>query len=152
MADSLPCTSKGIRPGSRSAYCQLLYIYTYIHYMFRVNLPPHGMVPPDPGPRHNVPPLGYARLSQIPCKYHANQLAKSTTPSTSIHTNPHAPQVQRGGGVQTMNQGGRGRRSDAGAYIYIWASLKGLKGLTGIHSGAATEPIGLQAPLLHLHE
>ena len=28
----------------------------------RVNLPPHGMVPPDPGPRHNVPPLRYSRL------------------------------------------------------------------------------------------
>ena len=29
--------------------------------MFHVHLP-HGMVPLDPGPRHNVPPLGYARL------------------------------------------------------------------------------------------
>ena len=32
--------------------------------VFRLNLPPppHGMVPPDPGPRHTVPPLGYSRL------------------------------------------------------------------------------------------
>ena len=44
----------------------------------------------------------------------------TTTPSASIHTNPHAPQVHRGGGVQTMTMpggGGRGR-SDAGAYIW----------------------------------
>ena len=30
--------------------------------VFRVKLPPHGMLPPDPGPGHTVPPLGYARL------------------------------------------------------------------------------------------
>ena len=48
----------------------------------------------------------------------------TTTPSASIHTNPHAPQVHRGGGVQTMTmpRGGRGR-SDAGAYIYIYIKL-----------------------------
>ena len=71
--------------------------------------PSHGMVPPDPGPGHTVPPLGYARLLafhiclcsltqsnsvQIPCK--SPPVAKTTTPSTSIHTNPHAPQVHRG--------------------------------------------------------
>ena len=37
-------------------------IYGIYALVFRVNLPPHGMVPPDPGPGHNVPPLGYLRL------------------------------------------------------------------------------------------
>ena len=38
---------------------RVLYYYASV---FRVNLPPHGMVPPDPGPGHTVPPLSYARL------------------------------------------------------------------------------------------
>ena len=42
-----------------------VYIYMSLYIkalVFRVNLPPHGMVPLDPGPWHTVPPLGYARL------------------------------------------------------------------------------------------
>ena len=39
--------------------------------VFRVNLPPnpHAMVPLDPGPGHNVAPLGYARLLALICLY-----------------------------------------------------------------------------------
>ena len=73
--------------------------------VFRVHLPLHRMVPQTLGPRHNVPPLGYSRLLafhinslQIPCN--STPLAKTTTPSTSLHTNPHT------------------RRSDARAYIH----------------------------------
>ena len=81
------------------------------------------MVPPDPGPGHTVPPLGYARLlafhiclipalSQIPCKYRAVQhhLQGLRLHQPAFTHNPLAPQVHRGGGVQTMTmpRGGGG--------------------------------------------
>ena len=81
--------------------CKSTWTYTLV---FHVILPPspHNMVCLDPGPGHTVPPLGYSRLLafhiclysrtssnswQIQCN--STALAKTTTPSTSIPTNPH---------------------------------------------------------------
>ena len=95
------------------------------------------MVPLDPGPRHNVPPLGYARLpafhiclfpalSQIPCKYHAIQhhLQRLRLHQPAF-TPIHPPQVHRGGGGQTMTMPrgeGEERRWSTSIYI-IYSSL-----------------------------
>ena len=107
-----------LRLGRRMSMCATdiqYYIHTlnmlfynrhiYILYMLPCSVltsAPHGMVPPDPRPGHNVPPLGYSRclpfifafipaLSQIPCTYHAIQHRLQTlrlhqAAFTPIHT------------------------------------------------------------------
>ena len=51
----------------------------------------------------------------------------TTTPSASNHTNPHAPQVHGGGGVQTMTMpGGEGEERCWSIYIYISLHINNL--------------------------
>ena len=91
--------------------------------------PWYGMVPPDPGPRHNVPRLGYSRLLTFHMcllfphlvKFLANTMQFNTTCKDYDSMNQHSHQATR----TTGPQGGRGAnhdhaqrgRSDAGAYM-----------------------------------
>ena len=71
--------------------------------VFRVNLPPHGMVPPDPGPGHTVPPLGYARLLAFHIcllflhlvKFLANTMQFNTTCNDYDSISQHSQQSTR---------------------------------------------------------
>ena len=94
--------------------------------------------PPDPGPRHNVPPLGYSRpLAFHICllfphlvKFLANTMQFNTTcndyDSISQHshqsTRTTGPQGGRGANHDHAQGGGEGR-SDAGALLHIVLSL-----------------------------
>ena len=105
------------------------YIYALV---FRVNFPPSWYGPPDPGPRHNIPPLGYSRLLAFHIcllfphlvKFLANTMQFNTTCNDYDSISQHSHQSTRttgpqgGRGANHDNaQGGKGR-SDAGAYNY----------------------------------
>ena len=82
---------------------------------------PHGMVPLDPGPWHNIPPLGYSRLFPHLVEFLANTMQFNTTCKDYDSINQHSHQSTRttgpqGGRGQTMTMP-KGGRSDAGAYI-----------------------------------
>ena len=70
--------------------------------------PPHGMVPPDQGPRHNVPPLGYSRLLTFPfcllfpllVKFIANTMQFNTSCNDYDSINQHSHQSTRTTGPQ----------------------------------------------------
>ena len=93
-------------------------------------LPPPWYGPPDPGPRHNVPPLGHARLLTFHIclffphlvKFLANTVQFNTICKDYDSINQHSHQSTR----TTGPQGGRGANHDhAGAtlehiYIYIY--------------------------------
>ena len=110
------------------------------------------MVPPDPGPRHNVSPLGYSGLLTFHIcllfphlvKFLANTMQFNTTCNDYDSINQHSHQSTNnhrstgGGGVQTMTtpKGGRGR-SDAGV-IYNML-LYGLVMFCMVYAVAALE-------------
>ena len=127
-----------MKPGRELFPIRLIKILLYMLSCSVLTLPPHGMVPPDPGPRHNVPPLGYSRLltfhicllfphlySQIPCKYHAIQHhlqrlrlhQPAFTPIRTHHRSTGGAEC-KGANHDHAKGGGRGR-SDTGAYIII---------------------------------
>ena len=84
--------------------------------VFRVNLPPPWYGPPDPGPRHNVPPLGYSRLLAFHIcllfphlvKLLANTVQFNTTCNDYDSISQHSHQSTR----TTGPQGGRGASHD----------------------------------------
>ena len=94
------------------------------------------MVPPDPGPRHNAPPLGYSRLLAFHiclymplfphlAKFLASSMQFNTTCKDYDSINQHSHQSTattgpQGGGRGANHdhaQGGRRGKSDARAYI-----------------------------------
>ena len=107
-------------------------MYNYMLLCSVLTSPPHGMVPPDPGPRHNVPTI---RLFKAACltylllfprlvKFLANTMQFNTTCKDYVSINQHSHQSTRttspqgGGGVQTMTMP-RGRGEERRWSIYI---------------------------------
>ena len=98
----------------------------HIYYMLPCSVltsPPHGMVPPDPGPRHTVTALGYARLLTFHIcllfphlvKFLANTVQINTSCRDYDSINQHSDQSTRttgprgrGGQTMTMPRGGGG--------------------------------------------
>ena len=136
------CLPQGISEGTSGASgapgtapgCTKTAYMAYICSRVPCSPTPHGMVmvPLDPGPRHNGPPLGFTRLLtfeaylpffphlvkflQIPCfaiQHHLQRLRLHQPAFTPIHTH------QRSTGGPGAHYDHAQGRSDAGAHIYI---------------------------------
>ena len=99
--------------------------------------PPHGIVPPDPGPGHTVPPLGYSRLLTFHICLLFRQLVKllantlqfntSCKDYNSINQNSHqstrttGPQGGRGAN-RDHAQGAEGEERRWSTYIYVYGT------------------------------
>ena len=90
-----------------------IYIYASV---FRVNLPPLGMVPPDPGPRAHRPTIRLFKAGYLPylplfphlVKFIANTMQFNTTCNDYDSISQHSHQSTR----TTGPQGGRGAYHD----------------------------------------
>ena len=105
----------------QASYSLQLYIHALV---FRVNLPPLVWTPRPWAPAQrpclsSILPSCPHLVKFLANTMHFNTTCKNYAPSTSIHTNPHAPQVHREGGGQTMTMPRGGRGGATLEHIYV---------------------------------